>query len=125
MKIQVKDIMNSPVATCVFDTSVGRAREIMQMKSCHALPLVKVNGAGVELKGIVTSQDLVGVIDENVKLTQVLTKNVTVVKPSTAIQEAAQLMVKNKIHHLVVKKGSDIVGMISSFDFVKMVAEQV
>jgi CBS domain-containing protein len=116
--------MNSPVATCVFDTSVGRAREIMQMKACHALPLVEVNGEGVKLKGIVTSQDLVGVIDENVKLTQVSTKKVTIVQPNVPVQTAAKLMLDNNIHHLVVKNGSEIVGMVSSFDFVRLVADQ-
>jgi len=39
------------------------------------------------------------------------------------VQDAAAMMVKNNVHHLVVMEDGKVIGMISSMDIVKVFAE--
>jgi len=39
-----------------------------------------------------------------------------------SIEQAAQKMLDEKVHHLVVIEEEEMVGMLSAFDFVKLVA---
>ena len=41
------------------------------------------------------------------------------------INEAAQKMLQEHIHHLVVLEGESMVGVLSAFDFVRLAAEFV
>jgi CBS domain-containing protein len=116
--------MQKPVYTCSLPTDVGRVRDLMTLKQCHAIPLVEVDDQkNVRIRGIVTSDDLVGVYDDNVDIRQVMNTKVQTVTPGTDAREAAQLMLKHLIHHLVVMEAEQIVGIISSLDFVKLVAK--
>ena len=41
------------------------------------------------------------------------------VSPDTPVSEVARLMIKNKVHHVVVTDSEDIAGVVSSLDFVR------
>ncbi len=118
----VKELIVSPVTTCSVTTNVGEARDLMTIKKFSALPVVKVDNGSVILKGIVSYFDLSGVYDDRINIQQVMTSNAEVISIDATVQEAAQLMLQKKIHHLVAVDGNEIYGIISSFDFVKVVA---
>lgn len=123
MKIQVKDIMSSPVVTAESGVNIAFIRELMERKGVSAIPIVEVEGEDIDVKGIVTVTDLRGVADENAPAEEIMTKNIQVIPKRTSAQAAAAAMLRNEVHHLLVVDRGRVVGMISSLDFTKMVAE--
>ena len=121
MKMQVKDIMTSPVVTAESGCKIAFVRELMERKKVSAIPIVKINGKDIEVKGIITATDLVGVVDEDIMADEVMTKNVQVIPKRTSVQAAAAAMLRNEVHHLVVLHKGYIIGIISSLDFARMV----
>ena len=121
--MKVKEIIVTPVTTCSDKTDVAAARELMRFKKFSALPVVRVDEGKVKILGILSYADLAGVYDDNINVQQIMSTDVKSINPEASIQEAAQLMVDEGIHHLVVKD-DHIQGIISSFDFVKYVAKQ-
>lgn len=124
MSAIVKDFMVQPVASMILPNDVGTVRDLMNRKNCHAIPLVDVgDNQKITIRGIVTSDDLVGVYDDEVDIQQVMNKDVHAISPDADAQAAARMMLEKKVHHLLVMEGEKIVGIISSLDFVRLVAE--
>ena len=121
--MKVKELIRKPVTSCTADTDVGAARDLMKLKGISAVPVVEVDGDKINIEGIVSYHDLAGVYDDNVLIQQVMTTHIYAVTPDTLVQDAAKIMIDKKIHHLVAMSEGELVGIISSFDFVKMVAE--
>lgn len=121
--MQVKDIIVTPVTACDINSDIGQVRDLMNQKKISALPVVHIEKDSVKLRGIVSFQDLAGVYDDSINVQQVMTTDVVAVSPEATIQEAARTMIDRKIHHLVVSDKGDIKGIVSSLDFVKLVAE--
>lgn len=46
------------------------------------------------------------------------------VRPDAPLSEVARLMLESNIHQVVVTDGTDIRGMVSSFDFVRTFMQQ-
>lgn len=120
--MQVKELIRTPVTTCSTKTNVGEARDIMVVKKFSALPVVEIHENEVTLKGIVSYHDLVGVYNDEINVQQVMTANATVVSSDTDVRDAAKIMIEKKIHHLVVVDDGEVKGIISSFDYVRIVA---
>ncbi len=82
-----------------------------------------------ELAGIITKSDMVrheftGNDPAYTNAWEIATPKVTTIAPSAPIKEAAQIMLDENVHHLVViDESKRVIGMVSSFDFVKKVAE--
>ena len=124
MSTQVKSFMKKPVVTCALPTDVGTVRDLMQQKNCHAIPLVELGENNeITIRGIATSDDLIGVYDDTVDIQQIMSKKVHVVNPSSNAQSAAKMMLRHKVHHLLAMEEGEIVGIISSIDFAHLVAE--
>lgn len=127
MRIQVKDFMSTPVITAVGETSVREIRTLMQNKRIHAIPIIRYSkqlpNAEVIIRGIVTGTDLNKEIDDKSPIEEIMTPKVHVMHKDSSVQAAAKMMLKHEVHHIVVMYEGEIVGMISSWDFVKLVAE--
>ncbi len=127
MRIQVKDFMSSPVATAVVEKKVGYIRELMERKRIHAVPIVQYTKqlpqSQVTIKGIVTATDLSKNVDDQTPVQEIMTSKIHIIHKDTSAKAAAKMMLKRKIHHLVVMAEGKVVGMISSLDFVTLVAE--
>jgi CBS domain-containing protein len=97
----------------------------MNQKNCHAIPLVEMDAdQDINIRGIITSDDLVGVYDDTVDIRQVMSEKVVVTHPNSSAASAAKMMLRHGIHHLIVMEQEEIVGMLSSFDFVQLIAER-
>lgn len=124
MRIQVNDFMSHSVIAAQGTDSIGEIRAIMKKEGIHAIPIVENEDGDVLVKGIITSSDLACEMDESVAVEKFLTNNKILVLPTnTSAKSAADMMLKHKVHHLVVMENGKIVGMLSSLDFVKLVAE--
>lgn len=123
MKKQVKDIMTSPVVTAEIGAPVSFIRELMERKNVNAIPIVELDDDEINVKGIVTATDLRGIQDETTPVEMVMTENVQVIPKRTSIQAAAAAMLRNEVHHLVVLHKGSLIGIISSLDFTRIVAE--
>jgi len=49
---------------------------------------------------------------------------VITIEASASFQEAARIMIDKQVHRVVVSKGKKMVGFLSAFDLVKLMAEQ-
>ena len=127
MRIQVKDFMSAPVTTAVGKNTVKDVRELMQRKGIHAIPIIRYTkqlpNPEVMIRGIVTATDLSNNLDENTPVENIMTSNVHVIHKDSSAQAAAKMMLKHKVHHIVAMEDGKIIGMLSSLDFVTLVAE--
>lgn len=124
MNTSVKDLMSTPVVTTTIDAHIGYARELMERKDVSAIPVIELGDGHMEIRGILSLYDLSGVVDESIPVTEIMSTTVQVVEPEMSVTEAAAVMINHGIHHLVVMSRGRIVGMLSSLDFVRLIAEQ-
>jgi CBS domain-containing protein len=113
-RLQVGDVMSSPVETIAPTASVQEAAQQMQAKDVSAL-LVRTSTAG-----IITSTDVVtAVADGNdlssMEVSEVMTAAIETVTPELDLDEAAAMMTTYDIKHLPVVD-DDYIGMLSSSD---------
>jgi acetoin utilization protein AcuB len=128
--------MSHPVFTVQPDTPITKAHELMAREKIHRAPVVK-NG---KLVGIVTENDIqkaypssatslavweVASLIENIKVKDIMIKNVKTVQEATSIEEAARIMVDNKISALPVMRGQELVGIITETDLFRIMLEML
>lgn len=128
MKIQVKDFMSSPVISAMSDHSISEIRAIMKENVINAMPVIAYANdtlkVDMTIEGIITSTDISKDFKDSSLVKDVMSAtNVLVVHPNTNAKSAAKMMLKQKVHHIIVMDDGKVEGMISSLDFVKLVAE--
>lgn len=121
MNVKIADLMAKRVITAQPHHTVEHLRGLMQRNRIHAVPVV---GPDKEALGIVTTADLAGDLKNGTHASQIMTKGIRAVPAYNDVSVAAKIMRKNKIHHVVVTHEKRVVGMISSFDLLKLVEGQ-
>lgn len=112
-------LMSSGVVTVQTETSVQEAAETLREKQIGSL--VVVDGEN-RLQGILTSTDFVEIVAENTPkddsvVGDFMTTEVVTVTAQDTIQDAADKIIRNDIHHLpVVDREGHVVGMLSTTD---------
>src|ERR1700747_596791 len=102
------------------NATVIDAIRLMDEKNVGALPVVE-NG---KLVGIVSERDytrkiiLKGRSSKDTPVSDIMTKQVLTVNPSTGITEGMQTMTDRRVRHLPVLDGSNLVGILSIGDVV-------
>ena len=128
MRIQVKDFMSAPVTTATGQNSIGEIRALMEDKGIHAIPIISHSkdtpDDEMTIQGIVTATDIGKEVDNKTTMEDIMSSSsVHVVHTTSNAQAAAKMMLRHEVHHMVVMDDGKIKGMISSLDFVKLVAE--
>ena len=124
MKIQVNDFMTTSVIAAQSTDSIGEIKAIMQREGIHAIPIVENSDGNILVQGIITSTDLSCQIDDHVPAEKAFNfSKVHVLHTNSSAKAAAEMMLKHHVHHLLVMENGKIVGMVSSLDFVKLVAK--
>lgn len=118
MTVKIADLMAKRVLTAAPHHTVGHLRGIMERNRIHAVPVI---GTNEEPLGIVTTADLARKVKDESPVSRIMTKDVTVVPAYNDAATAARIMRRRKIHHVVVTHEKKVIGIISSFDLLKLV----
>ena len=125
--LRVRDAMSSEVFDVPDDATLLMAARRMVETHANSL-VVRPEGSG-EPYGIITSKDVVDAIAEDLDPTIVLVRGVATsplvtISPGVPLEYAARLMKRSGLRHLAVFNGREIVGILSAFDFMKVLAER-
>ncbi len=130
-------IMNTYLMTIPPDTSLQKAKEIIDEKRINHLLVVDKNG---DLIGIVSDRDIkqtsaspataLSVHELNYLLTQltaeqIMSKKIITISPGTTIERAALIMQKNRINALPVIEDEKLVGIITSSDVMRVLLRAI
>jgi CBS domain-containing protein len=112
----VDELMSGDVVTVPLHETVTAARRTMLRHHVHALPVVDGDGA---LVGMITSSHLVDRWPAETLVQHAMVPDPPTIGPHTTIADAAQILVDHHLHHVVVVDRSGIVGMVSTWDFLR------
>ena len=118
MTVKIADLMARRVVTTTPHQTVGHVRSMMVRNRIHSVPVV---GPKNEPLGIVTTADLSRRVKEGSPVSRIMSREVTVVPAYNDVSAAARIMRKKKIHHVIVTHEKQVIGLISSFDLLKLV----
>jgi CBS domain-containing protein len=114
--------MSSPVITMESKGNIGSAAQTMVQHEIGSVVVVE----GKQPVGIITERDITKqvikgstVLKEPVK--NVITKALVTAPPDMSIQEAFELMLKNKIRRLPVLENNNLVGIVTEKDLMRWV----
>ena len=116
--VKVEELMTGSVVTVQPHQSVAHVREKMAGKKLSNVPVVTPEGEPV---GVVSASDLLSAEREGAPVSSVMTEKVYTIPQYEEVSIAARMMRNHKIHHLMVTSEQKIVGVISSFDLLKLV----
>ncbi|RZC56176.1 hypothetical protein C5167_015022 [Papaver somniferum] len=116
---------------CTIDDSVYDAVKSMTQHNVGALVVVKP-GEQKSLAGIITERDYLrkiivqGRSSKSTKVGDIMTEEnkLITVTPDTKVLRAMQLMTENRIRHIPVISGKDMIGMVSIGDVVRAVVSE-
>lgn len=120
MNVTIHDLMVKSVVVASPDETVEQVRHRMWGNNIHALPVVNESGEAV---GILTASDLVLERPGETPVSQIMTTPVYTVPQYNGAHIAARIMRNHRLHHVVVTHEKEVVGIISSFDLLKLVEE--
>ena len=130
----VKERMSKPVISVATDLPIMEALNLMRREQIRRTPVMK-NG---KMVGIVSEKDLlnaspsdatslsvweISYLLSRVPVSDVMTKEVLTLEEETPIEEAARIMVDNKLGGLPVMRGKTVVGLITETDLFKCFLE--
>lgn len=137
--LKVKDLMTPDVLTLAPNTSVREAAELLATEHVSGAPVVRLG----KLIGMVSSRDLLefiaalpadpdavsggmehGILDDHTVEEAMTRGPLTTIESEAPASKAAELMHGEHIHRLPVVDGGHIVGIISTTDLVKAVAQR-
>jgi CBS domain-containing protein len=120
----VSDIMSTSVRTIHPDITVCDLEEIFVTHKISGGPVIDNSGklVGFVSKSDVTRFDSSGDDPNYTSVHEIASPVVIIISPEATIEEAAQTMLEKEVHHLVVIEGEELVGILSSLDFVKFIA---
>lgn len=117
---KVADLMTSRIVTANPHHTVGHLRSMMRKNRIHAIPIEDAEGG---VAGIVTAKDLAANLNASTPISQIMTERVFTIPQYNGVHQAARLMRNHRVNHVVVTHEKNIVGILSSFDLLKLVEE--
>jgi predicted transcriptional regulator len=120
----VKSIMTTNVVSIDREKPVCEVEGLFVTRNVSAAPLVDATGKIVSL---VTKSDINRFhFTEGdpyyTRAWEIASPDIVTIDESASIQAAARLMLDRHLHHLMVVDADGMVGLISSFDFIRLVA---
>jgi CBS domain-containing protein len=123
----VGDVMSDTFLVCREDTPVLSAARTMTQAGWRSIIVMDSRG---RLQGVITGHDLVPLagttVDVNLRVSELMNRNLITTDIHSSLQEAADIMIQNHCHRVIVVDQSDPesfpLGVISSFDIVAAMA---
>ena len=132
----IAKVMSTELVTIHHGEPVSQARKLMVEKDVHHLPVV----SGTELIGVISWSDILrlsfadalgsddravdATLDHSFTLEQVMSADpITISSQHGTVREAAEILAKGKFHALPVVDGKNLVGLVTSSDLLRYLAD--
>jgi signal-transduction protein with cAMP-binding, CBS, and nucleotidyltransferase domain len=120
MHKQVLELCN-PVVTVNADTTIENVLKDIDWRSISSVVVLDDNKNVI---GVITEQDMIyaesiGIKKSDLKAWEICSKKIIKIGPEETILGAVQLMLENRVHHVLVMTGDYLEGIISTFDVLK------
>jgi len=127
----VRDIMRTPVVTIQSDTTLPEAIRLAAQRGIRHLPVLEEG----KLVGLVSDRDLKRAMAssatslevhgstyllDKVRVREIMARAVITITPLFPIEEAARLMVQERIGALPVTEAGDLVGIVTETDLLEL-----
>lgn len=120
VNVTIDELMQPQVMTATPHQTVGHVRGVMSEHRISAMPVVDRDGHPV---GIVTATDFLADHPEGAPISGVMSDSVYTVPRYDGPHIAARLMRNHHLHHVVVTEDSRVVGMLSTYDLLRLVED--
>ena len=120
MNVEVNELMASQVMMATPSQTIQHVRDVMRTNNVHALPVVDPDNQPL---GIVSATDLLDDVADGAPVSSVMNTKVYTVPQYSGPHIAARMMRNHRIHHIVVTHEQKVVGMLSSYDLLKLVED--
>ena len=120
MNVKVQDLMTPTVVTTQPHKSIDHVRGIMERNGIGAVPVVDSDDQPV---GIVSATDLLPELNGASPVKTIMTDKVYTVPQYDDVSTAARVMRNHGIHRVLVTHEQKLVGVLSSFDLLKLVED--
>ena len=138
--LKLKDIMTRDVVSAAPDMTIRDAMELLSERHVSGAPVVD----GGKVVGVFSASDLLAFLAdlndttpsltfrrrrgrtaplEDVTVDEVMTRKVQSLPPDCSVDEAAVLMGQRQIHRVLVMHGDVLLGIVSTSDVARAVAE--
>lgn len=138
--LRLRDIMTRDVVCATPDMTIRDAMELLSQRHVSGAPVID----GGKVVGVFSSSDLLTLVAdlndttpsltfrrrrsrtttlEDVTVDEVMTRKVQSLPPELSIEAAARVMVEKQIHRVLVMEGDALLGIVSTSDVAKAVAE--
>ena len=131
----VSKIMTTDVHTVQLGQKLSEVRQLLTDRPIHHVPVVDGN----QLVGMISSTDVLklsyeaygaderqvdSVLDSQFTIANVMSKDVTTMKPSDTIREAAKILSGGAFHSIPVVEGdNELAGIVTSTDLINYLVE--
>jgi CBS domain-containing protein len=120
MGVKVHELMTESVVTTQPHATIAHVRQMMERNKVGAIPVVDAHGVPV---GIVSTTDLASELKSSSPISTVMTEKLYTIPEYDDVSTAARVMRNHGIHRVVVTREQKVVGVLSSFDLLKLVEE--
>ncbi len=138
--LRLRDVMTSDVVSAAPDMTIRDAMELLSKRHVSGAPVID----GGKVVGIFSSTDLLILLAdlndttpsltfrrrrsrttplEDITVDEVMTRRVQSLPPTCSIEEAARIMIEKQIHRVLVMEGDVLLGIVSTSDLAKAVAD--
>ena len=117
----ISDMMAKTIWMVSTEDTIEKVGAMFASHKLSAVPVVDAKGV---IFGIISSRDLLHfqATKKNPKAVnawELCTYRPIAVSPETPVAEVAKLMIKNKIHHILITENGTLRGIVSALDFVE------
>jgi len=121
MRKQITSLIGENIITVKLNDTVETVEKVLDSHQLSCVPVINTEG---ECFGVISAPDLVHFHNARKnpiaeRAWEMCTHKIIEVSADISVKEAAELMVKNNIHHLVVIEDGSIKGIVSSIDIIR------
>ncbi len=121
MKKQITSLIEKNIITVALNDTVASVEKVLDSHHLSCVPVISDQG---ECFGVISAPDLVHFQNARKnpsaeRAWEMCTHKTIKVGPGISVKQAAELMVENNIHHLVVVEDGSIKGIVSSLDILR------
>jgi CBS domain-containing protein len=123
-KVNLVDLMSKQLVSIDADSNTFQAAKKMSEKNISSIIITDSN----KIVGILTEHDLIKQVcaadlqASKTPVASIMSAPLIAIDKDSAVEKAAEIMIKNKVRHLGVRDSSNhqIIGMISSRDLIRL-----